>query len=218
MSVPDGLMVNLWESLRMGEIVLMERTDSGDQYFGFYQVVSWGRGRGYKVVVIDILDSLHILKAKARLAGLDEGALDSVKVIKIGGTIETGEVVGWIRDISEPVILAKKFMEIYTRLLESEGPTLTAVVGLEKLFVASEFSPKNVQVILSAISKYVGDERRLSVQFLKANVIECTREPVVRLLEDLATTVIQISRKDRATEFKILKSVDPKLEGMTIKI
>ncbi|WP_245610412.1 DUF257 family protein [Thermococcus celericrescens] len=180
--------------------------------------MSWGRSRGYKVAVIDILDSLHILKAKARLAGLDDGVLDSVKVIKIGGTIETGEVVGWIRDISEPVILAKKFMETYTKLLESGGPTLTAVVGLEKLFVASEFSPKNVQVIISAISKYVGDERRLSVQFLKANVIDGMRQPVVRLLEDLATTVIQISRKDRATEFRVLKSVDPKLEGMTIKI
>ncbi|NJE02089.1 DUF257 family protein [Thermococcus sp. JdF3] len=218
MSVPDGLMMNLWESLRMGEIVLMERTDSGDQYFGFYQLVNWGRSRGYKVVVIDILDSLHILKAKARLAGLDDGVLNSVKVIKIGGTIEIGEVVGWIRDISEPVILAKKFMETYTTLLESGGPTLTAVVGLEKLFVASEFSPKNVQVIISAISKYVGDERRLSVHFLKANVIDGMRQPVVKLLEDLATTVIQISRKDKVTEFRVLKSVDPKLEGMTIKM
>ncbi|NJE05571.1 hypothetical protein E3E36_05320 [Thermococcus sp. M36] len=218
MSVPDGLMVNLWESLKKGEIVLIERADSGDQYFGLHQLVSWGKGRGYSVMVVDVLDSLHLLRAKARLAGLDDSVFDDIPVIKIGGSIEAGKVIGWIKDPSEPAILSRKFKEAYEEFLESNSPVLTVTVGLEKLFVAAEFSSKNVQAIIGSISRYVGDERRLAVILLKARVIDPSRQAVVRLLEDIATTVIAVSRRDKITEFHVIKSVNHRLEGMTIRI
>ncbi|WP_258083421.1 DUF257 domain-containing protein [Thermococcus thermotolerans] len=218
MSVPDGLMDTLWESLKRGEIVLIERTDSGDQYFGLSQLIRWGNEKGYTVVVVDIFDSLYLLKAKAKLAGINDEIFDKVKAIKIGGKIETGDILGWIRDTSEPVILAKKFEETYEEVLNSEAPLLTVAVGLEKLFVTSEFYPRNIQAIITAISRYVGDERRLSIQFLKAKVIDSSRRSVVDILEDIATTVIRVSRKDKVTEFYVIKSINKSLEGLTIRV
>ncbi len=73
MGVLDGLMDSLWGGSlkRGGETVLIERTDSGDQYFGVYHLIRWGGTEegGYTVLVVDILDSFHLLRAKARLAG-----------------------------------------------------------------------------------------------------------------------------------------------------
>lgn len=213
MGVLDGLMDSLWGSLKRGETVLIERTDSGDQYFGVYHLIRWGTEEGYTVLVVDILDSFHLLRAKARLAGMDDPILDNVKAIKVGGRIKTGDVVGWIKDISEPVILMEKFKESYGRVLNSENPVLTVVIGLEKLFITSGFSPKNTSALIMAMSGYVGDERRLGVYFLKTKVLQDTGKPIVGLLEDIATTVIGMSKKDKIVEFHVVKSTNRELEG-----
>ncbi|ASJ09732.1 hypothetical protein A3L11_02980 [Thermococcus siculi] len=218
MNMRDTIMQKLWESMKMGEIVLVERTDGGDQYFGFYQLISWAKENGCNIVVVDILDSLHILMAKGKLAGLDVDALGELNVLKLGGTIETGNVIGWIKDISEPVIMAKKFGETYEKLLESMSPLLTVTVGIEKLFIASEISPQNIRVIISAMARYVGNEKRISMLFLKTDVVGTLQPPVIALLEDIATTVIQVSRKNRTTEFHVTKSVNKEIEGLMIKI
>lgn len=218
MDVPDNFVSSLWESLKMGELVVVERTDSGDQYFGLYQLLTWGESKGFKIIVVDILDSFPLLKAKAKIADINTEIFDRMTVIKVGGTIKTGRVVEIIKDISEPVILVKKFKESYEKILTSDKPILTIVLGLEKLFIASEFSSKNVQAVIRLMSKYVGDERRLAVHLVKTNVIDSSKQPIIHLLEDIATTVIRISKKDKITEFYVVKSVNRRLEGLVIRV
>lgn len=61
----------LEDSLKKGELVIVERTDSKDQYLRAYHLLTWGIDKEYNVVVVDVLDTFHILKAKTRLAGID---------------------------------------------------------------------------------------------------------------------------------------------------
>ncbi|AJC71427.1 hypothetical protein X802_04035 [Thermococcus guaymasensis DSM 11113] len=211
------IMQNLWGSLKRGELVLVERTDAGDQYLAMHNIVTWGLRDKYNILIVDILDSLHLLTAKARLAGIETEVFTKVEVIKIGGRIPVGKVIKTIEEISEPVILTKKFRDVYEQVLESRSPVLTIVLGLEKLLVASEFSSANVHALVKLMSKYVGDERRLTVHLVKTDIIGPERQSLTALLEDMATTVIRVSKKGKATEFHVIKSVTPNLEDMVLR-
>ncbi|CAI1492575.1 conserved protein of unknown function [Thermococcus nautili] len=208
----------LWDSLRPGEIVLIERTDVKDQYFGLHQLITWGLSKGYTILVVDVVDSLHLLKAKAKLAGFDGETFENVNVIKIGGKIKTGKVIAWISDLSEPVILVGKFREVYEKFLDEHAPVLTIALGVEKLFVTSEIMPKNVHIILSLVSQYVGNEKRLAVHFIKASLLDENRKFLLGLLEDIATTVIRVESDGRMTRFDVVKSIKKEMQGVSIRV
>jgi len=208
----------LWEALKPGEVVLIERTDSKDQYLGLQHLISWGLSRGYTILVIDVVDSLHLLRAKTRLAGFDDGILEGVNVIKIGGKIKAGNIIDWISDLSEPIILVGKFREAYDRFIEENAPVLTIVLGIEKLFTTSEVVPKNVHLLLSLLSQYVGNENRMGVQFIKTSLLDERRRFLLALLEDVATTVIRVSSHGRVTEFKVVKSINKDVEETCLKV
>jgi len=216
MDVPT-IMQNLWGALKRGEVVLVERTDAGDQYHNLHNMITWGLRDEYNILIVDILDSLHLLTAKARLAGIDTEVFTKVEVIKIGGRTPTGKVIKTIEEISEPVILTKKFRDVYEQVLESRSPVLTIVLGIEKLLMASEFSSANVHALVKLISKYVGDERRLTVYLVKTDIIGPERQSLTALLEDMATTVIRVSKKGKTTEFHVVKSVTPTIEDIVLR-
>jgi hypothetical protein len=214
-------MENLWNSLKLGETVLLERTDSGDQYFGMYQLISWGLEKGYRIVIVDILDALHLNRMKMKLAGLDDSIVENpeVMVIKIGGLVETGNVVGKIEETKEPIILSRKFIKIYTPLLEgTEKKILTIAPGLERLFLAFSDSENNVQTVITGLSKHTGDDRRIAFQMVKTEVLRNRYPHVVNLLEDVATTVIRTKREGKQTLFTVVKSINKRIEGLEIKI
>ena len=216
--VVRDMLQKLWDSLKPGEIVLIERADTKDQYLGVHHMIEWGLERGRRVLVIDVMDSLHLIKAKAELRGLKTGVFNDVDVIKIGGKVQVGNVVEWIGDIVEPVIVVGKFREAYERYLSENEGTLVMAVGLEKLVLASEVIPKNLQVMIGLVSRYVGDKRRTSVLFVKTYAFENGNQVVLGLLEDMATTVIRVSSIEKTTEFSIIKSIDPELEGLCMRL
>ncbi|AHL22965.1 DUF257 family protein [Thermococcus nautili] len=212
------IITGLWNSLKPGEIVLIERTDVKDQYFGMHQLITWGLSKGYTILVVDVVDSLHLLKAKAKLAGFDGETFENVNVIKIGGKIKTGKVIAWISDLSEPVILVGKFREAYEKFVEENAPVLTIALGIEKLFATSEVAPKNVHLLLSLLSQYVGNENRLAVHFIKTSLLDESRKFLLGLLEDVATTVIRVSSLGRMTEFNVVKSIRKDMEGVSLRV
>ncbi len=211
------LMRELWDSLQLGEIVLVERMDLKDQYFGLYQLMSWGRSKGYTVLIIDVVDSFHILTSKARLAGLDCECFDTTHVIKIGGRVKRGNVIAWISDLTEPVILIGKFKEAYERFLKENAPVLTIALGVEKLFVTSDVLPKSVHLAVSLLSEYVGNRDRLAVHLVKAPLLGEEHRYLLNLIEDIATTIIRVSSHGRIGEFKVVKSIKRDVEGLTIR-
>lgn len=53
---------------------------------------------------------------------------------------------------------------------------------------------------------------------MKTSIIDPSKQSVINLLEDIATTVIRVSKKDKITEFHVVKSVNRRLEGMTVRV
>lgn len=219
MGLRDSVMIELWESIRMGETVLFERVGEGDIAFGLYQVLGWAEDKGFRVIVVDVLDSYPTMVSKMGLMGIKAEKLSEIEVIKIGGSRKFGRVITHIEEVSEPAIMARKFREVYRPIIEDpNGKVLTVAVGLEKLFAVSDLSIREVQVIVSQLAGYVGRPNRLGIYLVKRGMLPEGREFAVSLLEDIATTVIRTEKKGRMTEFHIVKSLNKELEGVLIRI
>ncbi len=186
---------------------------------GVYHTLLWAQSEGFNTVIIDILDSYSTLVSKADLMGIDASLFTNVDVIKIGGAKKQGHVIAHIEEISEPAIISRKFNEVYKPMLDDPSKKiLTVVIGLEKLFVVSEFSPRGIQVIIDQLAGYIGNTSRLGIYLLKMDILPPDREFVIRLLEDIATTVIRTSKAGRLTEFHIIKSLNRELEDVLIRV
>ena len=219
MGLRDAVVIEMWRSIRPGETVLFERTGEGNIGMGVYHTLGWGRSEGFKIVIIDILDSYSTLVSKADLMGIDASLFTNVDVIKIGGSRREGRVIAHIEEILEPAILSKKFQETYKPIItDPNRKVLVVVVGLEKLFIVSDISPRGVQLIVDQLAGYVGRPNRLGIYLLKRDILPPDREFVIRLLEDIATTVIRTSKAGRLTEFHIIKSLNRELEDVLIRV
>ncbi|ASJ02104.1 hypothetical protein A3L09_01885 [Thermococcus profundus] len=185
---------------------------------GVYHTAIWARKRGIKLVVVDILDAYSTLISKMKLMGMETSSLENVDVIKLGGGSTAGNVRVKIKDISEPVILSKKFNEAYRAVLsEEKGQVLTLAFGLEKLFTALNLSERAVQLIIDQLAKYIGDDRRITILLVNSDILPENRKFVLNLLEDMATTVIRTSKMGRMIEFHIIKSINSELEGICVR-
>ena len=219
MGLRDAVVIEMWRSIRPGETVLFERIGEGNIGTGVYHTLGWGQSEGFKIIIIDILDSYSTLVSKADLMGIDASLFTNVDVIKIGGSRREGNVIAHIEEISEPAILSKKFKETYKPIINDPNrKVLVVVVGLEKLFVVSDISPRGVQLIVDQLAGYVGRPNRLGIYLLKRDILPPDREFVIRLLEDIATTVVRTEKKGRLTEFHIIKSLNRELEDVLIRV
>ncbi len=219
MGLRDTLMVKLWESITPGETVLLERSGEGDVTTGVYHTISWAKSKNFDVVVVDVFDSYSTILSKAILVGLGEDIFEDIRVIKIGGTKKHENVISHIQEITEPIVLIRKFKEAYSPIIQNSKRTvLTIVVGLEKLFVASNLTSLGAQEIVNNLGSYVGNRGRLGVYLLKVDILPQEKDFVIKLLEDLATTVIKTQKIGRLMEFHIVKSLNRDLEGVLIRV
>jgi len=119
---------NVWDGVKLGEIVLIKHSSTGVPYVGLCQLMNWARGKGYQVIVDDVLDTLYLYKTQMKLAGLNTSILNDVKVIKLGGRLEVGQVVGHLH-IKEPVIREQEYGQIFAPL--SGGAEFSCVITLK---------------------------------------------------------------------------------------
>jgi len=111
---------NVWDGVKPGETVLVEHSSTTTPYVGLCQLMNWARGKGYQVIVDDVLDTLYLYKTQMKLAGLNTSILNDVKVIKFGGRLEVGQVVGHLH-IKEPVIREQEYGQIFEPLWGGGG-------------------------------------------------------------------------------------------------
>ncbi|ASJ06261.1 DUF257 family protein [Thermococcus pacificus] len=219
MGLRDSVMFEIWESIKMGETVLFERVGEGDMTFGFYQLLDWAEKKGFRTIIVDVLDSYPAMVSKMKLMGIETEKLSELEVIKIGGLRKRGKIIAHIENTSEPTVLVRKFREAYQPPIENpSGKVLAIIVGLEKLFAISDLTIRGVQTIVSYLASYVGMPNRLGIYFLKRDVLSGDKELSLKLLEDIATTVIRAEKKGHMIKLHIAKSLNKELEGVLLRI
>jgi len=104
---------NVWDGVKLGETVLVEHSSTTAPYVGLWQLMNWAKED-------DVLDTLYLYKTQMKLAGLNTSILNDVKVIKLGGRLNVGQVVGHLH-IKEPVIREQEYRQIFAPLSGGGG-------------------------------------------------------------------------------------------------
>lgn len=217
-------LARLWESIVPGESVLAEYDSLVLPYKGFHYLVSWAREKGYHIFIIDVLDTLYLYKTQIQLAGLDANLLDSVDVIKIGGRLNVGISRARLPANDVPKLL-KEFDLVYnSHLSEIEcEKSIVIVLGLSKLLLLAKSKFEGLMII-DLLIKYTGTQRKTTFYFVNIDVLENSSHYLVPLLEELATTVIKVTRARRGDDtepyvyVKVVKAVNAEVEGIKIKL
>ncbi|WP_324736031.1 DUF257 family protein [Thermococcus sp. SY098] len=206
----------IWDSLKFGETVLLEHSATTPTALGLCHLIKWAKGKGYDVLVDDILDTLYLYKMQMKLSGCGDELLDDVKVIKEGGRLEVGKVIERL-PIKEPVIQEREYRRVFDPLLGGGARVINPVVGVEKLLLLVS-SRREVLTILNNILSFVGDERRIAFYFINIDVLEGVTPRVLPLLEEIATTVVRITKDGRSYKFTVAKSINNEIDGVEIKM
>jgi len=205
----------IWDNLKPGETVLIEHSSRVEPTLLFHDLLKWANEKGYPVVIDDVLDTLYGYRIHIKLAGLEENILDGVKVIKIGGNIDVGQVIKRL-EIKEPVIQARGYKNTLNSLLNElsiEKTVIVPVLGFEKLFLLAD-SVRDILNIVHEVRCFIGDERRIELYFVNTDVLERTLSVSLPLLEELASTIIEVDTKGGFYKFSVVKSVNNKLLGL----
>ncbi|NJE27008.1 hypothetical protein E3E22_10380 [Thermococcus sp. MV5] len=204
----------IWNSIKYGETVLIEHDSVTSPVLGFYHLISWARENGNTVVVDDVLDTLYMYKIHLELAGFDTSILDDIKVIKAGGRLEVGQILGRI-SLEEPSIRESE----YKRILNSISPNdkvVNPVLGFEKLLLIAD-SKQDTLTTMNTVLSFTGT-KRIAFYFITTDLLEKSVPYALLLFEDMATTVIRVTKKERMFSFSVVKSVNNEIDGVEVVI
>ena len=150
------------------------------------------------------------------MSGVDATLFDEIKVIKEGGTLNVGHVIERI-GVNEAAIRRSNYERVFEPLLsKGEGRIINPVLGIEKLFFLAG-SKREVLTTISAILSYTGDERRIALYFVNVDLIKKNAPYILPLLEEIATTVIRVTRENKSFKFSVVKAVNHEIEGIEVK-
>ena len=205
-----------------GELYLITYTSEEPVHLAFYILVKNLAESNIPFAVIDVLDHLHLIKVNLKLAGIDTSIIDKAKVIKVGGFIETGEIVKRISFDSEILVFGKQLNEMIMRLGASKGrPIIIIGVGAEKIVRMFEGSPSELETFFALLGGApLGKESFSRIVFLNTSLLQ--KEALYEFIE-LATRVFELKLEgeagiDKRLSFKIVKSMKFEEYGEELKV
>ncbi|WP_346765242.1 DUF257 family protein [Thermococcus sp. 18S1] len=179
-----------------------------------YRLLRCLQKNGLPVIIVDELDQLHIFRAQMKLAGIDTGLIDGANVIKIGGLLKTGNVLGKV-DLSKEFPIRKKHYEEVLEKVNADY-TVRIVLGFDKVLAMHEEERKDLESLFGyMIRPYLGDESRTTVYFINTELFsERTRKE----FREHASRVFKVRFEDDRIKLKIIKSPSLSEYGKRIEI
>ncbi|NJF25979.1 DUF257 family protein [Thermococcus sp. Bubb.Bath] len=202
-----------FSKIRPGETVILEHESAAVPSYALYRLLKDATEKGNNILVDDFLDTLHVYKTHIELSGLDVSIFDRIPVIKIGGIIDIGNVVGRVSP-RRGVILRKEYEKVYSEVITEEEVTINPVLGLEKILI---FADDKVELMetLAQISLRLGDKRRIAIYFINKDILNEVNPVATPIIEFMSTTLVEVKKKGRVYTFEVLKSTTPEIDGMT---
>lgn len=204
----------IWNSIKYGETVLIEHDSVTSPVLGFYHLIRWAREKENTVVVDDVLDTLYMYKIHLELAGFDTSILDELKVIKAGGRFEVGQILGRI-GLKEPSIRESEYRRIFKSISPNDN-VVNPVLGFEKLLLIAD-SKQDTLTTMNTVLSFTGT-KRIAFYFITTDLLEKSVPYALLLFENMATTVIKVTKEDRRFSFNVVKSVNNEIDGMEVII
>jgi len=185
-------LLSILEDLKFGETVLVGYSSKAPVYLLFHELIKWSKENNYPVLVDDFLDTLHMYKVQMEIVGIDTSPLKDLNVIKMGGSIKIGNILGKI-SVTESAVLEGEYDKIFNKL--SEDKIINPVLGFDKLFILYNDRKDYLNAIYRML-KYLGNKKRIAFYFINVDLIKSAFPEILPLMEEIATAVISIEEKD----------------------
>ncbi len=200
--------------IRPGEDIVIEYTPYEPAHLLLHRLLECLEEIGQPFVIVDELDHLHIFRTHLKLSGLSTALIDSARVIKMGGALSTGRVVGRI-DLSKELPIRKKtYEEVVKRM--GDRYTIRIVLGFDKVLAMNENSPKELERLFRyMIRPHMGDESRSTLYFINTSLLS-TR--TLMELREHASRILQFELREKRMILKVVKSIDFSEYGMELDI
>jgi len=192
------------DEIRFGSFALIENYSTVGSDLTLYALLNYTYERSLPVIVEDIFDAFAGYVRHFEAMGLAP-PMDHVGVLKVGGIDDIGHVVYKLQFEADPTLYLQKKEKA---IAEAMGDDRYAyiVTGFERLF-GFQRDVKEVYVIVNHLRKNLGNERRLTISITEGNVIEGFPTNPLPLIEDVATSVIELHDHEDLVRLDLKKSV-----------
>ncbi len=187
-----------------GAITLVENSSSFGGELVISTLVEYSKKKAVPLVVEDIFDTLPLFLTHLKLLGtqIDESQL---KVIKVGGTQEVGNILGRISFERDSYVYKSK-LEEELKKIRGKGPYIHLVVGLER-FLAFQRDLHGTYSFLSTIKEKLGDDEGINIHLVETSVLGNLEFNPLPILEDIATSVVELEDNGDLMKVILKKSV-----------
>jgi|Deesub1362B_J571_1020462.scaffolds.fasta_scaffold00143_10 hypothetical protein len=208
---------NLWNLLKPGETILIEYSARSTPFIVFYSLIQWAKNNDFEILIDDILDTLYAYKVQLSLAGIDLDLFSDLLVIKESGRVEVGRIVGRM-GIRDSAIYWSEYNKIMRPIFErAKRLIINIILGIEKLFVLAD-SKREILNNINNILSWTGNTKRITFYFINTDLVNTLGIGVLPLLEELASTVINVDKDEGRVKLLITKSINNELDGLEINL
>ena len=208
---------NLWDLLKPGETILIEYSARSTPFIVFYSLIQWAKNNDFEILIDDILDTLYAYKVQLSLAGIDLDLFSDVLVIKESGRVEVGRIVGRM-GLRDSAIYWSEYNKIMRPIFErAKRLVINIILGIEKLFVLAD-SKREILNNINNILSWTGNTKRITFYFINTDLVNTLGIGVLPLLEELASTVINVDKNEGRVKLLITKSINNELDGLEINL
>ena len=200
--------------LKPGEDVLVEYSSTSPIHLVFQEFLKALNELKRPFMIVDELDQLYVLRTHLSIMDVDTLLIDKAKVVKMGGIIDTGTVVGRVDLTKEPPIRKKHYEAILSKMGKEREFRL--VVGFEKVLASFENDPREKERIFGYLVRpHLGNPERITVYFVNRDLIS---ERTLSELREHCTRVLILSFGDRTLSLIVEKSIHLNQYGEEIGI
>ncbi|WP_167884977.1 DUF257 family protein [Pyrococcus sp. ST04] len=193
-----------------------ESTSYGPEFFAIL-LKKYANMRGRKLIIVDMLDTLHVISEHLKVLGFPDAFAD-VPVIKIGGTLAVGNVIKRISIAGEHVLYVKKYKELLDGYLnEEEGEIMALVIGGERLMALLSKYSEFYQMIIET-QKLLGHPKLITISVIDTTITRNLSIDPIPELERIATTVVEAIPKEGSSVLRIEKMPTIGVMKRTIEI
>ncbi len=201
------------DGLKLGETVLVEYEAYSSPELFLAILQNYALERGKPVLIDDIVDTLPEYVERLKLMGVDFQRFTNVSVIKIGGSRESGNVVGHL-EVDKYRLDFKYYDNIYKKVASRE--VINPVLGVYKLF--GLFRKHELLRLARNIASFVGRRSRVAYYFLNVEVVETISPEMLPLLEEASTTILRWGREGRSYRLEVVKACDEDITGSSVVV
>ncbi|NJE25567.1 hypothetical protein E3E22_02805 [Thermococcus sp. MV5] len=202
----------MWEILdkiKPGEIVLIKYSPTVNPTRIIHDIIKWTKSREYQTLITDMYNILDLHLRRMKMEGVDIELLKSVKIIEIGRhKPPMGNVIKFIPVDRELLALLAEYREVYEEVV-SKHFTIILLLGLERYMLFKN----EVMPFASVLERFLGDTRRIAIYFVNKDVLTDISPNPSPLLEELATTIIELQKDIKKIKLTVNKALNPELEG-----